>query len=59
MTRVTAAPPSASSCLPLQALAFPERGVRLVTPAAPGRFDANLAARLYAERLATASASPW
>ncbi len=37
--------------------AWPERGVRLVTPAAPGS-STDLAARLYAERLATTWARP-
>jgi tripartite-type tricarboxylate transporter receptor subunit TctC len=36
---------------------WPERGVRLVTPAAPGS-STDLAARLYAERLSSAWAQP-
>ncbi len=50
MTRLTRRAALALALLPLPALAFPERGVRLVTPAAPGS-STDLAARLYAERL--------
>ncbi|HYF08713.1 MAG TPA: tripartite tricarboxylate transporter substrate binding protein [Acetobacteraceae bacterium] len=42
---------------PARAAAWPERPVRLVTPAAPGS-STDLAARLYAERLAMAWAQP-
>ena len=42
---------------PAAAAGWPERTVRLVTPAAPGR-STDLAARLYAERLAASWGCP-
>ena len=47
----TAAPAPCGRASPLAAATWPERTVRLVTPAAPGS-STDLAARLYGERLA-------